>query len=598
MKLKNNLASIATLLLFVLVIAGCQTYGVGDEVKPHIRDELRAEDKRSENNGTDKNGVGDTNASTNRMLPSQLNRELLAGVEQFQLLPAVSQQNTFDVSANAIEVRPFFDALVTNTPYSVAIHPDVSGQISLTLKEVELSEVLKIVSRMYPLDVFLEGKVIQVMPAQLKTESIPVNFLMIKRFGVSNVSVIAGGVSEQDQNNGNQNNGGLNGINGNNNIGGNGQSGMMGQNGMAGNNIQQLNGSNIQTTSENDFWKDLKEALKVLVTPTDGRLVVVSPQAGLVTVKALPSEIAVVKDFLVQSQESLQRQVVLEARIIEVTLNDGYQQGVRWDRIASGLTGSLNFGLSGGSVATNFAANTAAGINPAINAVNGIGNSISTDIGGVSTLRIARGDFDGVINMLQTQGDVQMLSNPRVTVTNNQKAVIKVGQDEYFVTDVSTSEDLNATGTQNENDIELTPFFSGIALDVTPQIDKSGSVILHVHPSVTETAEQTKVIQVGDQQIQLPLAQSNIRESDTVIRARDGEIVVIGGLMETVTNEKESKTPLLGDIPVLGNMFKNIAKTQTKRELVILLRPSVVQPDSWEKQRMRTQSLLDKWYQN
>ncbi|WP_032094800.1 MULTISPECIES: pilus (MSHA type) biogenesis protein MshL [unclassified Alteromonas] len=591
MKLKNNLASTATLLLLALVIAGCQTYGVGDEVKPHIRDELSASNKSAQPDAT-------KSASTRRMSPSQLNNELLAGVEQFQLLPAVSQQNTFDVSANAIEVRPFFDALVTNTPYSVAVHPDVSGQISLTLKEVALSEVLKIVSRMYPLDVFLEGKVIQVMPAQLKTESIPVNFLMIKRFGVSNVSVIAGGVSEQDQNNGNQNNGGLNGINGNNNIGGNGQAGMMGQNGMAGNNIQQLNGSNIQTTSENDFWKDLKEALKVLVTPTDGRHVVVSPQAGLVTIKALPSEIAVVKDFLMQSQESLQRQVVLEARIIEVTLNDGYQQGVRWDRIASGLTGSLNFSLSGGSVATNFAANTAAGINPAINAVNGIGNSISTDIGGVSTLRIARGDFDGVINMLQTQGDVQMLSNPRVTVTNNQKAVIKVGQDEYFVTDVSTSEDLNATGTQNENDIELTPFFSGIALDVTPQIDKSGSVILHVHPSVTETAEQTKVIQVGDQQIQLPLAQSNIRESDTVIRARDGEIVVIGGLMETVTNEKESKTPFLGDIPVLGNMFKNIAKTQTKRELVILLRPSVVQPDSWEKQRMRTQSLLDKWYQN
>jgi MSHA biogenesis protein MshL len=103
---------------------------------------------------------------------------------------------------------------------------------------------------------------------------------------------------------------------------------------------------------------------------------------------------------------------------------------------------------------------------------------------------------------------------------------------------------------------------------------------------------------VGEQQIQLPLAQSNIRESDTVIRARDGEIVVIGGLMETVTNDTESKTPFLGDIPVFGNLFKNIAKTQTKRELVILIRPSVVQPDSWEKQRKRTQSLLDQWYRN
>ena len=582
MKLKNNLIVNTLVLSAALVVAGCQSYGVGEEVKPHIRDELA----RSQNT-----------TSSKPTPPPQLNQELLAEVARYQALPAPTSQKMFAVSANNVDVRPFFDALVEDTPYSVAVHPSVSGQISLTLKEVALEDVLTIISRMYPLDVFLEGKVIQVMPSQLKTESIPVNFLMIKRFGVSNVSVIAGGVSEQDQNNGGNNGG----INGNNNISGNalgGQGGFGGQGGLGGNNIQQLNGSNIQTTSENDFWSDLKEALKVLVSPTEGRQVVVSPQAGLVTVRALPSEIAVVKDFLNQSQESLQRQVVLEARIIEVTLNDGYQQGVRWDRIASGLTGSVNFGFSGGAIASNFAANTAAGIDPAINAVNGIGNSISTDIGGVSTLRISRGDFDGVINMLQTQGDVQMLSNPRVTVTNNQKAVIKVGQDEYFVTDVSTSEDQSATQTENENDIELTPFFSGIALDVTPQIDRSGSVILHVHPSVTETAEQTKVIQVGDQQILLPLAQSNIRESDTVIRARDGEIVVIGGLMETVTSEQESKTPLLGDIPFIGNAFKNKAKTQSKRELVILIRPSVVQPDTWEKQRLRTQSLLDQWYRN
>ena len=582
MKLKNSLIVNTLVLSAALVVAGCQSYGVGEEVKPHIRDELA----RSQNT-----------TSSKPTPPLQLNQELLAEVARYQALPAPTSQKMFAVSANNVDVRPFFDALVEDTPYSVAVHPAVSGQISLTLKEVALEDVLTIISRMYPLDVFLEGKVIQVMPSQLKTESIPVNFLMIKRFGVSNVSVIAGGVSEQDQNNGGNNGG----INGNNNISGNalgGQGGFGGQGGLGGNNIQQLNGSNIQTTSENDFWSDLKEALKVLVSPTEGRQVVVSPQAGLVTVRALPSEIAVVKDFLNQSQESLQRQVVLEARIIEVTLNDGYQQGVRWDRIASGLTGSVNFGFSGGAIASNFAANTAAGIDPAINAVNGIGNSISTDIGGVSTLRISRGDFDGVINMLQTQGDVQMLSNPRVTVTNNQKAVIKVGQDEYFVTDVSTSEDQSATQTENENDIELTPFFSGIALDVTPQIDRSGSVILHVHPSVTETAEQTKVIQVGDQQILLPLAQSNIRESDTVIRARDGEIVVIGGLMETVTSEQESKTPLLGDIPFIGNAFKNKAKTQSKRELVILIRPSVVQPDTWEKQRLRTQSLLDQWYRN
>jgi len=151
--------------------------------------------------------------------------------------------------------------------------------------------------------------------------------------------------------------------------------------------------------------------------------------------------------------------------------------------------------------------------------------------------------------LLETQGDLQMLSNPRVTATNNQKAVIKVGQDEYY-------------------------------------------------PSVTETEEQLKVITLDDQRFELPLAQSNIRESDTVIRAQSGEIVVIGGLMQTTTEDEESKTPILGDVPILGNLFKSISKRQEKKELVILIKPTVVMPDAWKKQQAHSRALLNTWYEN
>jgi len=199
--------------------------------------------------------------------------------------------------------------------------------------------------------------------------------------------------------------------------------------------------------------------------------------------------------------------------------------------------------------------------------------------------------------LLETQGDLQMLSNPRVTATNNQKAVIKVGQDEYFVTNVSSTT-VTGTSTTTSPEIDLTPFFSGIALDVTPQIDKYGSVILHVHPSVTETEEQLKVITLDDQRFELPLAQSNIRESDTVIRAQSGEIVVIGGLMQTTTEDEESKTPILGDVPILGNLFKSISKRQEKKELVILIKPTVVMPDMWKKQQAHSRALLNTWYEN
>ncbi|AVV84042.1 MSHA biogenesis protein MshL [Shewanella putrefaciens] len=103
--------------------------------------------------------------------------------------------------------------------------------------------------------------------------------------------------------------------------------------------------------------------------------------------------------------------------------------------------------------------------------------------------------------------------------------------------------------------VELTPFFSGIALDVTPQIDKDGNVLLHVHPSVIDVKEQTKNIKVSNESLELPLAQSEIRESDTVIRAASGDVVVIGGLMKSENVEVVSQVPLLGDIPLLGELF-------------------------------------------
>mgnify|MGYP006159847729 FL=1 len=143
----------------------------------------------------------------------------------------------------------------------------------------------------------------------------------------------------------------------------------------------------------------------------------------------------------------------------------------------------------------------------------------------------------------------------------------------------------------------MQPFFSGIALDVTPQIDQNGSVILHVHPSVTETAEQNKTIRFSNEQIVLPLAQSNIRESDTIIKASNGEIVVIGGLMQTVISDTESGVPGLMSIPVVGSLFKSMSKTEKKKELVILLKPTVVEAGVWQQQIQQSGDLVRDWAQ-
>lgn len=477
----------------------------------------------------------------------------------------------FNVSALNVPMADFLASLVADSTYSVMVHPEVGGQISLQLKQVTVAEVMQQLQQMYGFDIRLQGNIYSVYPAGLRSETIAVNYLMMQRAGLSSIAVNSGGVS-QDSQNGNGNNQNQNNRGNNNNSQNNGLMGGQNQNGQ-----QQFNGSMIQSSSTTDFWKDLEKAVSGILGNGEQRSVVVSPQAGLVTVRGMPSEIEAVKSFLQQSERHLQRQVILEAKIIEVTLDDEFQQGINWQNALANV-GSTNFTLT-----------TTAGT---------FGNGVTNDIGGVSALSFQNADFNGVLRLLDTQGDAQVLSSPRVTAINNQKAVIKVGQDEYFVTDVSSNTSTATNGVTNTTpSISLRPFFSGIALDVTPQIDGNGQVILHVHPSVTETAEQTKTIQLSDENVVLPLAQSNIRESDTIIRAGNGEIVVIGGLMQTVVSEQESGVPGLRSIPVLGNLFKSKSKVEKKKELVILLKPTVVDTGVWQQQIGQSQSLVQDWAQ-
>lgn len=475
----------------------------------------------------------------------------------------------FNLAAAAVPAADFFASLVTDSDFSIVVHPDVRGTVSLQLKQVTLPEVMAVVQQMYGFDVRQSGLIYQVYPAGLRTETIPVNYLLMQRHGLSSIAVNSGGVS-QDQQNSNQGN---NRNNQNNN-----QQNMDGQNGLGGNNQQQqFNGSVIQSSSKTDFWKDLQEAVRGILGTAPQRSVVVSPQAGLVTVRGMPDEIAAVRAFLQQTEQHLQRQVILEAKIIEVTLSDDYQQGINWQSALANID-STNLTLS--------------------NNAGSFGNKISNGLGGLTSIAFENADFDGVISLLSTQGDAQVLSSPRVTAVNNQKAVIKVGQDEYFVTDVSSNTTTATNGVQSTTpSITLQPFFSGIALDVTPQIDASGQVILHVHPSVTETAEQVKTIRLSEEEVVLPLAQSNIRESDTIIKASNGEIVVIGGLMQTVISDQESGVPGLRSLPLLGNLFKSTSKSEKKKELVILLKPTVTGAEVWQQQIQQSSLQMQDWQQ-
>lgn len=547
------------LLPLALAVVGCTTYRHPEPVQ--AKDALKQ--AMSEQSPT----------APLTSLPPSVQSELLQLNRPQQ--PMTIPEKRMRIAAHDVDAVEFFGSLFKGSRYSVAVHPGVAGVISVELKDVTLQEALATVGDMYGFDVQRKGNVFHVYPAGLRTETIPVNYLMMARRGLSRTSVSTGGVTANDNNNGNNNNfdNGLNNS-GNNNSQGNTASG---------DNNTNSNGTRIETDSNNDYWTDLRDALQTLIGTGEGRAVITSPQAGLVTVRAYPKELKAVREFLDQSGEHLKRQVVLEARILEVSLNEGYEQGVDWSGLSASWDGGKGI-TGGGSLMDSPIASTP--------------NQIFRALGGGAGFTISDGNFNVAVSLLKTQGDVNTLSSPRVTATNNQKAVIKVGTDEYFVTNASTTTTTSGTSAPIVTpNVELTPFFSGIALDVTPQIDEQGKVLLHIHPSVIDTEEQSKTISVGTADpLVLPLAKSSIRESDTVVQANNGDIIVIGGLMKTDRQEIVSKVPLLGDIPWVGEAFTNRRESNRKVELVILLKPTVVEKDTWQKELQRSSELLDKWY--
>ncbi|MEY2654869.1 MAG: hypothetical protein RLZZ524_1897, partial [Pseudomonadota bacterium] len=185
--------------------------------------------------------------------------------------------------------------------------------------------------------------------------------------------------------------------------------------------------------------------------------------------------------------------------------------------------------------------------------------------------------FAALLSFLEGQGKVQVLSSPRIATLNNQKAVLKVGSDELYVTGVSSTTTSSGSTSTSTPSVVLQPFFSGISLDVTPQIGEDGQVMLHVHPAISTVTEKQKAINLGSLgSYQLPLASSAINETDSIVRLRDGEIAAIGGLMSQERREDSTAIPGLGELPMVGGLFRQKSTSMRKRELVILLKPTIV----------------------
>lgn len=508
--------------------------------------------------------------------------------------PALPPEPRFDLIVNGAPARDVFLSLVSDTRYSMLVHPSVGGTLSVTLKGVTLRESLDAIREVYGFDYSIDGRRITVFPPTLQTRVFTINALAHQRSGRSEVRVSSGAAPAGNPN-------GTNGTSApaNNAAGGSSTT------------VQQQESSQLSTRVSNDFWTETATALRALVGAGEGRTVITSPQTGTIAVRAMPEELRHVEAWLKATRVSVERQVMLEAKIVEVELREGYQSGIDWSRI--GERGAI------GQTSVNPSIPTGVGtiINPLVSNTRGL-PVLSTGTqqpawpdliplpssgGGTFGLALARGGFQALLSFIESHGDTQILSSPRIATLNNQKAVLKVGTDDYFITGISGSNSNNATsntgttGTTNQiPTLTLTPFFSGVALDVTPQIDAADMITLHIHPSVSSVTEKVKQVDLGAVgNFRLPLASASVNESDTVVRIPDGHIVAIGGLMQMEASRRGSGLPGADSTPLTSMLFGNRANNGRKRELVVLIKPSIIRSaEDWQQHnRLVSESLQD-----
>jgi len=465
----------------------------------------------------------------------------------------------FDLNVVGLPAAQVFAALAKDTRYSMLVDPALTTPVTVNLKDVTLAEALDTLREMYGFEYRVQGTRVFVQPATLATRVFQVNYLTANRAGRSDVRVTSGSIANSGATNG-----------------------AVPTTNPPISTATSQESSRITTQSKSDLWAELEASLRLLVgaDAKNDRQVIVSPQSGVIVVRGLPRELRAVESYLRAARLNIERQVMLEAKIIDVQLRDGMQTGINWAAFISGnnhagsvgpITPGTNLVASGALSSGNLSAVPGSSLNLA-----------STAATGLFGLAFQTSNFAALLQFLETQGQVQVLSSPRIAALNNQKAVLKVGTDDFFVTGITTTTTASTTGNVTSPTITVQPFFSGVALDVTPQIDENASIILHVHPSVSSVEERNKVLNLGDLggTITLPLASSTVSETDTIVRVRDGAIVAIGGLMKASQLYNRQQLPGVGDIPVAGNLFGSTTRATQKSELVILIKPTVINSDA------------------
>lgn len=281
----------------------------------------------------------------------------------------------------------------------------------------------------------------------------------------------------------------------------------------------------------------------------------INRMTGTIIVTASKRDIEKIERYISELKKVLNRQVVIEARIVEVQLSEGLKYGIDWSALDFSSLGQVTVGTS------NFA------------------GVVSTDLPNFQ-IGVSKWNFNGLLQALQAQGEVRVLSNPRVNIMNGQTALLSVGRNVNFISRVETTTSTASTGTVPTTTftVQTSSVLSGIIIGIVPHINEHGEITMAVTPIVTDLVnlEDRVVGRVGENTIQISLPTIDLRELSTTVKVKDGNMVVIGGLIQNKDKLIDNQVPFLGNIPIIGYLFKSRDKQIEKTELIIMLKPVII----------------------
>lgn len=485
----------------------------------------------------------------------------------------VTKEETYSVAVSRVPVQDLLFALARDARLNIDIHPGLRGSVTLNAVDQTLLQLLNRIARQVDMRFELDGNNLLVMPDAPLLRTYQIDYVNMARETLSTVSVYsqisaAGTPGHANATTGLQA-GGTNGST-----------------------------TTVTNTARNRFWDTLVQNLRELLRETvqlfpeggdvaanepsaDARpgvpsptpretearrpasveratAIIANPETGVISVRATGRQHEKVQEFLTRVMTSARRQVLIEATIAEVDLSQSFQQGVDWSkanlsgygwRLAQGAQGSIS--APGASIF-----------------------EIGYDSKG--------GSFSGAVRLLESFGNVKVLSSPTLSVLNNQTAVLKVVDNlVYFTIESQTNQNQNQTLVTYTSTAHTVPI--GLVINVTPQIGEGDTVLLNLRPSLSRTVgagalDPNPALKRENIENRIPVVRS--REIESVLRVTSGNVAVMGGLMEDMLDDKRDTTPVLAAIPLLGRLFENRNDNKRKTELVIFVRPTIIQTTS------------------